>query len=105
MNTRLSLSGSGTIVCVCDPQSVATDLTRLGFVGSLMSKTRTPSQAPGVEAVVFVALQPSSVWGVSTDTNSRSPHTETSNWPPLHGSNATCVALAGSETSITRSPL
>src|ERR671911_2712477 len=93
---------AGTSVCVWDPQSVWTDLISLGSVGSLTSKTRTPSQAFGLAAVVFDALQPGFVCGVSTETKSRSPHTDTSNWAPLQGSNATCSGLAGSEISITR---
>src|ERR687897_3246367 len=94
----------GTIVCVCEPQSVLTVLIWCGSSGSLMSKIRTPSQAFGLDAVVPVELQLTSDRGASTDTNSRSPHTDTSNWLPGHRSNATCVAFAGSEMSITRSP-
>jgi len=95
---------AGTRVCVCDPQSVRTDVIRLGSVGSLMSKMRTPSQAFGLAVDVFDELQPGFVCGVSTEAKSRLPHTDTSNWPPLQGSNATCVGSAGSEMSITRRP-
>src|SRR5688572_4561243 len=96
---------TGTSVCVCDPQSVATDLISLGSRGFEMLKIRTPSQAPGSDAIVSSALQPAFVCGSSTDAKSSLPHTETSNWPPLQGSKATCLALAGFEMSITRKPL
>ena len=33
---------------VCDPHSVSTDVTKRGFAGLLMSKTRMPSQLSGL---------------------------------------------------------
>ena len=39
-----ALAGSGTSVLVCEPQSVATLVSRRGRALSLMSQTRMPSQ-------------------------------------------------------------
>src|SRR5919106_1615133 len=96
----------GTNVWVCEPQSVATEARCTGAVGSLMSKIRTPSHAPGTAALAtFVLLQLGLDWGVSTEENTRSPQTEMSPWLPLHGKKVTCVGLAGFEMSMIRNPL
>jgi len=56
----------GTSVSVCEPQSVCTDARCRGAVGSLMSKTRTPSHAPGTAAfATFVLAQLGPDCGVS----------------------------------------
>ncbi len=49
MNSRL-WAGSGTSVCVCDPQSVSTPLIRRGLAGLLTSKIRIPSKESGSSA-------------------------------------------------------
>ena len=68
--------GSGTSVCVCEPQSVYTPLMYTGWVGSVRSKIRMPSKHAVPQAVVSlprVWLQTVSpfVCGVSIDWKSR----------------------------------
>ncbi len=56
-----SRSGAGTIVWVCEPQSVRTDATYSGLDRSLMSKTFTPSHESGSDAGAGSLVQESSV--------------------------------------------
>ena len=79
---------------MCEPHSVATDLTYLGFALSLMSKIRMPSQPSGRRRAG--SRRPSSERGSSTDRNSRFPATETSFCPPGQSTRLTTFGLVGS---------
>jgi hypothetical protein len=60
-------------VCVCDPQSVCTNLTNFGVTGSVTSQIRIPSKPTGsTESELAQSFAPGggpgTVCGVSTDT-------------------------------------
>src|SRR3712207_3755046 len=107
MNTRslrLVEFGSGTTVCVCDPQSVMTDLTWSGLLGSETSKIRMPSQPIGEFELWQLELD----WRESTDWNisSRSPfpYTPMSACGPLHGKLTSSFGSFGLAMSRMRKP-
>ncbi len=91
---------SGTSVCVCEPQSVATPLISRGADGLETSKIRIPSNPGDCVVESHAGL----VRGVSTDTNSRFSHTETSCCEPGHGKSTTCRGLSGSDASTIWKP-
>src|SRR5688572_13177331 len=98
-STRL-FSGSGTSVCVCEPQSVGTPVIRLGERGLLTSKIRMPSK-PGVCGTESHCGEDR---GVSTETNSRFCQTDTSCCEPGHAKSTSCRGLRGFDASTIWKP-
>ena len=88
---------------VCEPQSVGTPLTSTGFVGFDTSKIRMPSK-PGMPPAIAVESHAGLVRGVSTETNSRFFHTDTSCCEPGQRKSTICSGFSGSEPSMIWKP-
>src|SRR6266511_3704895 len=88
-------------VRVCDPQGSVTDAIRLGSLGSLMSKTCTPSHPA---ATVWPSQVLASGFLEFQDRTRMLFHTMMSPWSPLQCCQTTSCGLSGSEMSMTRNP-
>ena len=85
---------------VCEPQSVGTAPISAGERGLETSKMRMPSKPGDWGTESHAGLER----GVSTDTNSRPPQTETSCCEPGHSKSASCFGLRGLPTSTIWNP-
>ncbi len=87
----------GARVWAWEPQSVSTSATLTGTAGSLMSKTRMPSQLLCIVAVWLTEVKVLLLRPESTLSTSRSPSTEMSFCAP---GQTTCVTIVGSDSSL-----
>src|ERR671918_1365613 len=97
----LPLPRSGTRVTVCEPHGSSTDASRLGFTGSVISKTCTPSHPAGTVCPRQVR---SVVFGLFHERTRTLSHTTMSPWSPLQLGWASSVGVSASVMSMTRHP-